>query len=100
MRREFEALTDGIADTAARLEKISDRLALIEGVTEWLSTKQPGRDKTPLEQFVATTDDVERGKLILRVARWLGLGAVTVAAAVMGWWRDILEFAQAANGGK
>jgi hypothetical protein len=94
---ELRRRLDGLSSTQAEILK---RLKPIEDVTQWLSTKQPGREKTPLEQFIHTTDDVERGKLALRWARWVALAISAGAAATLGWWRDILDFARAANGGK
>lgn len=91
LRVKLDKLITAQADMSKSLAKVEERV-------EWFFERQPGEVQSPVEQFVETTREWRQAKFVARLSRY-GLAAVAATtAAVMGWWKDLLDFARAAGG--
>lgn len=93
LRRRLDAMHATQATMATSLSEVERRVT-------WLFTVQTGEAQSPIEGFVSTTREWKQAKLIARLSRYALAAVAATAAGVMGWWRELLEFARAANGGK
>jgi hypothetical protein len=94
---ELRRRLDAMQDTQAKMAK---SISAVEKRVTWLFTAQPGESASPIEDFVATTREWKQAKFVARLSRYGLAAAFAASAALMGWWRDILDFARVANGGK
>lgn len=93
LRRRLDAMTTAQAEMAKSLAAMEKRVA-------WFFTIQPGDTKPPVESFIATTREWERAKFVARLSRYALAGIAVSATYLTGWWREFLEYARLANGGK
>ena len=93
LRRRLDAMQATQAGMAKSLSAVEEKVT-------WLFTKQPGETESPIEGFVATTREWKQAKFVARLSRYGLAGAAAMAAGLLGWWKEILDFARASNGGK
>ena len=92
---ELRARLDRMASAQSDMSK---SLAKVEERVEWFFERQPGEAQSPVEQFVETTREWRQAKFVARLSRYGLAAAAATTAAVMGWWKDLLDFARAAGG--
>lgn len=93
LRRRLDAMQSTQADMAKSIAAVEKRVT-------WLFTAQPGETSSPIEGFVSTTREWKQAKFVARLSRYALAAGFAASAALMGWWRDLLDFARLANGGK